>query len=398
MTDSLATLRALRTALANAADADIVRIVSIVDRLDDRDEADAILAPIRARLRPLRLERPLKITRLLAMPLDTILVDAAQWRPNAASVPRSAIRPLCSVVLERAGGAMQAALAMIEGATTHNTGVILEAGAVLWPAAAAALRDAREPPPGWKTAGLPAACFAPLASGVGICLDAAIRLHDLCDPTAGLPQVDQALSTLLRQAARVGPSAWSMLLTVMFCALPHAQAPRDAALSQGAVAALRPAADAALNQVWNWVECAAIGAPLDLHEAALSLRQRGAVLAALAAVKAQRARAMALQADLRDAYARYLADAARERLVGGLSALRERPDDAAMARFETEARGLRHVELEIRALGGSPVAAAALHEAALAIAGLTTLGMVDRARLVEILDQPEAAIKVLTAA
>lgn len=391
----MATIRALRSALDNAPDSQIMRIVNLVDELDDRQGAEAILAPIRARLRPLRLERPLRFSRLLALPLDPILVDAARWRPFSASLPRSAIRPLCDIV-STAEPALAADIeAMIAGLTTRDTRRMRAAGALLWPRAAVALQNATLPPPGWKEAGLPETSFVALSQGVAVCLATAVHLDELGDPTAGAAQVDQGLSSMLRQAGRNGPTAWGMVLALMFCALPHAQAPRDAALNQGATTSLRAASDAAMQQVWNWIESAGIAAPRDLTEAALSLRQRATVLNALAAGKAQRPRVAALQVDLREAYVRYAVDAAQERLVAPIAALSGPPDDDAMVAFEREARGLHRLMLEIRGLGGQSPAETDLRQVAAAVGSSRMLGQVDRARMIELLTDPDAAAKAM---
>jgi hypothetical protein len=394
---SLATLRALRSALENAPDSQIVRIVNLVDALDDRHGAEEILAPIRARLRPLQLERPLRFSRLLATPLDPLLADAGRWRPFAASLPRSAICPLCDEVMAKAPDLAADIEAAIANVTTRDTARVRQAGARLWPGAAKILLNAQEPPASWKPAGLPEASFVPLAHGAGLCLENAVRLDILGDPTASLNQIDQGLSAMLRHAAKLGPTPWSMMLALMFCALPNAQAPRDAVLNQGAVLALRAAADAALQQVWNWIESAGVEAPRDLNAAASSLRQRATVLAALSAVKAQRARVAEMQTNLRTAYTHYIADAAQERLMAPLAALIAPPDDATMNVLEAEARGLRRLALDIRGLGGPPPADAALRQAARAASTCAVLTPIDRARLVELLEDPDTAAKLLTA-
>lgn len=400
---SMATIRALRSALDNAPDSQIMRIVNLVDELDDRQGAEAILAPIRARLRPLRLERPLRFSRLLAIPVDPILVDAARWRPFSASLPRSAIRPLCDVVCTAAPVLAAEVEEMIAGLTTRDTRQLRAAGALLWPRAAVALQHATVPPPSWKAACLPETSFLALTQGMAVCLATAVSLDELGDPTAGAAESDQELSSMLRQAGRNGPTAWSMMLALMFCALPNAQAPRDAALNQGATTSLRAAADAAMHQVWNWIESAGIAAPRDLTEAAISLRQRATVLAALAVNKAQRPRVAALQADLRTAYVRYAADAAQERLVDPIAALSGPPDDDAMMALESEARGLHRLTVEIRSLGeirglgGQSPAEATMRQVAASIGACRAIGPVDRARMIELLTDSDAAAKALAA-
>ena len=392
-----ATLRALKYALENAPDSQIVRIVGMVQELEERPDGEDILAVVRARLRPLRPERKLRLSRLLFVPLQPVLADAAQWRPNAVTVPRSAIRPLCAVVAAAAPDIMAPAEAMIATATTRDLAVIEAAGAIVWPAAARILLAAQTPPADWTAAGLPAASFEPLARTVGHCLGAAAILPQLSDPTMDAAQIDRLTSMMLRQAVQKGPSCWGTTAALLICSVPQAQAPRDAVLHQGAATPLRNAAEAALAHVWLWIAAAADGAPIELAEAAASLRRRAIVLGALAADRHCRAEAARLQAELRAIYIHHLVNAAQERLTAPIIALTTPPDDAAMAGFEHEARGLRRLALELRALGTQTAVDRALRDAAAAIGAAPALPAIDRARLVEILEDTEAAMRLLAA-
>ncbi len=80
-----ATMMGLQTALAHAGDAQLGEIVSLAERLDDRADAEELLVPIRPKLRLLRLERPLRFSRLLALPLEPVLTSAGRWTKTAVT-------------------------------------------------------------------------------------------------------------------------------------------------------------------------------------------------------------------------------------------------------------------------------------------------------------------------
>jgi hypothetical protein len=145
--------REIGAALAAAPDRTLGRIVGIVDGLNDRGAADALLAAARPRLRDLRPPRPLRFTRLLAIPLEVALVASDSWRGAADGVPRNGLSPL--------GAAMHAALgefaddieAAALGHSMADVEVVARLGARLWPLAAAT--DLPAVLPGWGEAGLP---------------------------------------------------------------------------------------------------------------------------------------------------------------------------------------------------------------------------------------------------
>ena len=392
---SPASLRALQTAIQEAGDEQIVRIVDLVDTLD-RQDAETILAPIRSRLRVLQLDRPLNLTRLLGMSFEAALVEGRRWRPSVAGIPRSALEPFCQVVAQHAPALVSQVQAMIAGATARDIARVHAAAKLFWPGAAAVLQDAQDVPDTWQKAGLPPASFPDLAKAAATCLSTGLRLEMLGDPTVARADVETNLAAMLRKALAAGPAAWSILAVLIFTALPDAQTPRDAVLSQSAPE-LKGAVDAALQQIWAWIEAGGTSAPRNLVHASAALRQRGAVLNALATHRGERPRAAAQQADLRAAYLLYASEAAQERLVAPLSSLSTGLNDQAMAGMEDNARGLRRLLIEIRNLGGPPIAAAFLQDAARAARDCVGLQPIDRARLIECLGFPQAAAKVLQA-
>ena len=392
---SSAAFRALNQALHAAPESQVMRVVGLIDDLGNREEAERIMAPIRARLRPLRPERPLRIARLLAMPLESILASAVGWRSSSVTLPRSAIAPLCQVVSAADPELVKRVRGRIAGATTRDGAWIAEAGAELWAGAGCALAGAVGAPPEWAQAGLPAASFIGLAHGAGFCLAATQTATALADPTTAPEQRDQQVSILLRDAAHRGPTTWGMMLAWLLCGLPQAQAAREIAIGQPAGSAFRGAADAALEHFFDWIGLGATAQSPELSAAVGELRSRATALAAIVGGKAHRSRAISLQASLHASHTQYLDFALRERLLTPLSALDMAPTDATVMLLEGEARALRRLAGEIRRLGGPPHAETMLRNAATAIAANARLPAVDRARLVEIVQDAEAGLRVL---
>ena len=129
----------LRQDVLDAEDARLLRIVHFVDRLPDRGDADALLAPLRPRLEVLRPPRPLNLRRLMFLPLDPLIVAPQRWKPGALGIPRTVLPPLIAAVLKAIGPVAADVQARIDGHQMLNADVVLDAGEVLWPAAAAAL-------------------------------------------------------------------------------------------------------------------------------------------------------------------------------------------------------------------------------------------------------------------
>ena len=85
-------LRRLGGELVSAQDDKITRVVAMLDKLPHRGAADALLVPLRPRLARLRPVRPLTFERLLFTPLDSLILQPADWKRDAPGIPRSALR------------------------------------------------------------------------------------------------------------------------------------------------------------------------------------------------------------------------------------------------------------------------------------------------------------------
>jgi hypothetical protein len=194
-----AEVRALRQDLRAADDEKIRRVIAILDEVADPRVNQAILDPLRARLGPLNLVRPLRFSRLLFIPLGPLIVPAAQWRPDEPSVPRTALAPLARIV--RAGLGSEAIFIdrTIAGRGTDATQAITLAGEALWPRAADILAVAPAPED-WPETGLPLKVYQPLARAISAVLRRGPPLHLLRrDHDVGvLDSNEQAVNAILQ--------------------------------------------------------------------------------------------------------------------------------------------------------------------------------------------------------
>jgi hypothetical protein len=152
--------RDMGAALAAAPPDKLGRIVGMLDSLQARGAADALLQAARPRLKDLRLDRPMRFTRLLAVPLEPALVPPEAWTRAPIEIPRSALSPIGEAVRAALGLAAEEMEAAALGRTMADAATVARLGARLWPLAASARLPAV--PPGWEEAGLPAASAAPV--------------------------------------------------------------------------------------------------------------------------------------------------------------------------------------------------------------------------------------------
>ncbi|PWS38939.1 hypothetical protein DFH01_06745 [Falsiroseomonas bella] len=152
--------RDIGAALAAAPPEKLGRIVGLLDSLQARGAADALLAAARPRLKDLRPDRPMRFTRLLAVPLEPALVAPEAWTRAPIEIPRSALTPIGDAVRGALGLAADEIEAAALGRTMADAALVARLGARLWPLAAGAVLPAI--PPGWEAAGLPAASAAPV--------------------------------------------------------------------------------------------------------------------------------------------------------------------------------------------------------------------------------------------
>ena len=387
-------MRSVRRELAGADDTRVLQVLRYVDTLADRGQADGLLAPLRDRLRRLRPARPLRFARVLFTPMDPAIVSTRDWRAGAPQLPRSAIAPIIAMVRRARPDLLPPFEAIINDPSQPEGARMRDGGSMLWTPSATLLRTA-DAPPEWRDAGLPPAAFRALAAGCARCLGAADQLDDLNDPGVPAADLDRALAAHITASEADGPIAWGMLLSVVLQRFLGSEAPHRAAAAASVNRALRQSAEAAFDAAWTWIERAANDTSVgDPAEAAADLRRQAGLLEVLARDPKQRRRAATLQTELRAASARRIESVAQERLVGPLQ--RITADDAAdagvLAVLETDARALRQLDSEARRLGSGAGHDAQLHTAADAVRARTDMAPMDRARLVEILLGPQAAL------
>ena len=396
MSDTAET-RALARALSAAERGRIARAVALVDALAERGGADALIAPLRGRLAELGIGRRVNFGRLLFLPLDPVIVPARDWRPDAAQLPRTALAPLIAGVRAALGPAVVTPLSQALSAFPDVCTAGARLGPALWSQAVAPLRAlAAAGVPGWAETGLPAAAAAPLTLGVAAVLES---WPALC-PLAPTSDRRRLIEVTLRQAVDSGPVAWSLVTAVALARAPDpglvGLVAADQAESGGP--ALHQAMGAVLEVAIAGLERAA-NAPA--AEAAVAVNRASRLVATLAdrVGPAQRALLAAFAQRIETACrARVIAEC-RAALAEPVAALTAPATDATVSAFEAAARGLRELAEEARRIGGSAAYDATLRETAATLRDATVgLTRMDRARLVEILDGPEAAEALLTAA
>ena len=245
-----ATLGELNRDLSSAKDAKIAQVVAIVDRLQDRGDADRLIAPLRGRLAQLRPARPLRFSRLLFLPLDPLIVSPSRWRPDALTIPRTAIAPLATTLRAVLPAGWSLGSTPLSPATARQMRMRwLARGAILWPAAGLLLI---EPPPtqNWEATGLPHAAYKPLAQAAGALLIQAVALHDLQQAArCGCKPDTLAGERMMQASSAFGPVAMARMLTLVLASLPDAAALLRAAETRAGLtqAGGRAAADSAVT-------------------------------------------------------------------------------------------------------------------------------------------------------
>ncbi|MDE2199060.1 MAG: hypothetical protein KGJ41_08555 [Rhodospirillales bacterium] len=393
-------LRGVQRDLRGARDEQIIRVVAMVDAMPVRGAADALIAPLRARLAQLRPCRPLTFARLLFTPLDPLILPAPRWGRGAIGVPRTVVAPFAALLraaMREEGAAIEARLA---GHMADRQDILAEAGAALWPRATALL-PGLPPPPDWAAAtGLSVGDYAALAGSVGAMLAHAEPIARLAGATA--PDGGE-IDRLLTAAAEAGVLAMmaSLLVARLGGAGQVLEALDELAARPGATAE-RDAAERACAFLLDGIEAAPL-ATMPLASAAEELRRTCGLLADLAARAARRPLRQARVDEVRrevdaSCRARFTGeiDAGLLARTAGLAAA----SDADIAGIEAAARDLRRFETTARRLGGAELYDRELRRAAIALhppAGEDAAGRIDRARLVEILQGPDAARAMLAA-
>jgi hypothetical protein len=399
-------IRDLTREIAGAPDLQITRIVATVDAIPVRGPADALIEPLRQRLKVLRPPRPLRFVRLLFDPLNALIVPPGRWRLGQNTIPRSALLPMAETVRQEMGQDAQAIEAEIVDRTNDDTGLVARLGRSLWPAAADILAGPTIPAT-WEMSGLGRAIYRPLADTVATLLGQAVTLDELCAETANglLPPSPERIGVLLGHIASTRPTDLSMLIALLLNRLPAAAASIPTGQAGTAAKIIEKAFDLAANRIL-----------LQLGEdegtevliAPGTLASAGAAAARIATLLEQlgtgprnlprREQLRALRHRLDDSCRARFTLGLQEELLTPLQNLDASPGPSAVQDLETAARGLRVLELEARAVGSGATYDFLLRKATETVRNSAVherLTQVDKVRLVEVLAGPDAAQEML---
>jgi hypothetical protein len=427
------TLNDLTSRIARARPEAISAVVALIDRLPERGEADALIAPMRPRLNRMRdiVRRPASLGRVLAHPIEDLLVEPDVWRRGSLSVPRSVMTIAIGLATDALPAtARQDIRRRLAGATMEDAAAIAAAGAALWPVASASLAAA-------ATGALPAGLSLPMREadfrGSLAALAETLRIAAplatlLAESPRGAAQawaaVEPRARDLLAAAERLSPDCFAraglILMRRFMASGPVVGLLREAAgRSQRGAAERRLAAalDSYLAELPAQLPAAATLALLP-HQV-----QQEAVTEAVAAIERAGLEIGTWQVDrrdnLRDVQGQ-MAAVLRRRLPECLSAELTAPiarihaeglgaggGPAGLEGLEAAARAASAMAAAARRLGPADDLAIAVRRAADTIAALAAaapqgapadrIGRIDLARLVEILVGPDAAERALAA-
>ncbi|WP_338662701.1 hypothetical protein VQH23_21440 [Pararoseomonas sp. SCSIO 73927] len=405
---ALTELRLLSGALADASREQLARVVSLIDDLPDRAGADRLLERARPRLREMNLPRPLGFTRLLFLPLDTLIVPPTAWRPGAAGVPRTALRAISAAVEAALGPEAGRLDALCAGLTAEQPLRVLELGRTLWPVAAGILPEI--PPAGWEASGLPRREYPALRERCAAGWRHAVAIWPALQAASeGPPEV--LAHQALEGAVAEGGAALEVVLRLLMvrASRPASIAALAARLSPPGSAQAARTVQGAVDEYLHRREAAGVP-PADACGRARRAATDALAVCALAddfeasgllGLPARRERLQAIRRAAEETCRASFAGLLSEELLAPLAALRRSGRPAARAAapsLEEAARLLRRIEGSGRRLGGAESYDLALTAAAERVArdgssaGLTH---VERLRLVEMLAGPEAALRLV---
>ncbi len=399
-----AELRALARRAADADDRVLRSLVATLDGIENRGEVDRVLDPVRHRLRTLRPSRPIGFTRLLFLPVEGVIVPVRRWRRDGAQIPRSVLPALGLAIRSAMGEEAAALIADARGRSMEEAEAVASLGARLWPQAATLLPAAA--PPGWAEAtGLTDQDYPPIAKlcsqvlAHGIAINAALR--DCAEGPSEL-LAREALSPL----AEAGPAPLQAGLATLLrhAAMPGRVLAATASLGRAGRAIALPMLGALLEQPLPALDAQDLREAAD-SMAALALRLKDLEDCGLLD-SGQRRRLRSLRHEAEAVgQARLRTGCARDVLqpLQALSEAHQAIGDEEIAAIEATARELRALALAMRRLESEGAPAERLLQAATpqlialaaggAVEGPTPM---DIARIVEILDGPEAAAAILS--
>ena len=408
----------LQRHLANAEARKLCEIVALVDSLPERGAADGLIAPLRERLQKIKPGRRLNLTRLLFQPANSVILSATQWRRGALALPRQSLPCLAGMVRRGLGVEFERLGQALGGVMSNDPVAVLQAGRLIWPQAAQILAQAPMPPEWSGMTGLGMADFIATTRPLAVLLSEAVMIEDLVQSGPARDEhAERAMRACLGRALEMARSCpegqdpalvgrcLGLLLAICLERLPDLDLPLIAAgdlASRADTPAPRAAADAAIDAALDQAQ-----SRLDQSPSTLSLEEINRLSALLdtldqpgpAGRPSRKPRVTAMRRTL-DAQCRSRFEAEiSQRLLPGLSSLGPANTAGSLALLEETARDLRRLEAVGRQMGSAAHFERALADCARTLPGLATAAKrVDLARIVEILQGPEAALEILDAA
>lgn len=381
--------------LRGAADEQLAQVVALVDAMPARGAADALIAPLRARLATIDPIRPLSITRLLFRPLDSVITTGPRWRPGAPTVPRTALSSIGDALIARLGPLASSIQANIAGCDGKQHAIVNQAGAKLWPLATAMLTQMPIPSDWGLTTGLPGGCYPEIRANIAAVLHQAVPLSQRTRDAGGVDSAP-AISAILSTTQAHHPAGLGIVLAVLL-----ADGVTAASVLLAALAIPGAQVDLAVEHTLDRAErmLAAVLPSVGLTAASFQAAHVAALLDAIEgpcvrpALRAQAQRTRQL-AD--EACRSRLLQALDQEFLPKLAASGTELDDAAVTGLESVARGLRRLAMAGRRLGAAAVYDKLLSRtAAGACASInSTLTRMERLRLAELLVGSDAALKL----
>jgi len=384
--------------LHRAADEQLAQVLALVDAMPTRGAADALIAPLRARLATIEPARPLSITRLLFRPLDAVITTGPRWRPGAPAVPRTALPSIGAALMTRLGPMALPIQAVIAGHDGKEEVLVNQAGARLWPPAAAVLADLPIPPDWGPATGLPETCYPEIRANITAVLHQAIPLSQRTQDAASLDPAS-AVKAILAATQAAHPAGLGIVLAVLLADGVAAAPVLLAALTMpGAQVdlAVEQTLDRAQHMLTTVLPSVGLVAASvqALHVAALLDAIEGPCARPMLRSHAQRIRQLA-----DEACQSRLLQALDQEFLPKLAESTTAMDDASVTGLENVARGLRRLALAGRRFGAGAAYERLLgRTAAGACASAdSTLSRMERLRLAELLVGPDAALRLLPA-
>lgn len=400
----------LQYMMLRADDARITEIVTMLDALPERGAADALLCPLRDRLQQVWPPRSLNFGRLLFTPASFLVVSGAQWRRHSVTIPRTALRCLASQVRNVLDDAADID-GEIAGATTADRTGLLRGGAKLWPRAAEILASSNMPGDWAAQTNLTDSDYIAIARPLAVLLREGLAIETWMNEVAAgalLPRAQLrdclARAACLADTARAPAQHLGMLIGVLLARMPS---PEDVLMAAGDLAqisqdkSIRTASDLAIDVALS-CGLASLVEQSDIGLAAIELRRLQALLDTLdhpgpAARPARKQELAGLRRNL-DAACRRRFDRKIQAVVNAAqSNVETQPTDNAIAMLEGTMRDLRDFEAVARCFGHSGGYDGAIAAATQKLASLphTPQSRCNVARLIEILDGPEAGLAYL---